>query len=103
AFKKFGLEQYPDAVTVGKMLQACGVLYTEEYNPKPGLVAGTFTGSSVALKTGRKVLELLEEEGCLGKNGKIEKLSSRFQQSLEKLAQGSCKGLVTEIRVVGGM
>lgn len=103
AFQKFGLEQYPDVVTVGKMLQACGVIFSEEFNPKPGLVAGTFSGSSVALRTGRRVLELLEEGDYLGKGGKIEKLSEHFRSSLERLASGSCKGLVNEIRVVGGM
>jgi 4-aminobutyrate aminotransferase-like enzyme len=103
AFQKFGLEQYPDVVTVGKMLHACGVIFTEEFNPKPGLVAGTFTGSAVALRTGRRVLELLEEGGFLGKSGKIERLSERFRANFERLAQGSCKGLIPEIRVVGGM
>jgi 4-aminobutyrate aminotransferase-like enzyme len=103
AFQKFGLESYVDVVTIGKMLHACGLLFTEEYNPKPGLVAGTFSGSTVALRTGRRVLELLEQEGCLGKNGKIARLSARFQANLEKMANGTAKGLIGDIRVLGGM
>jgi len=103
AYQTFGLEQYVDVVTVGKMLQACGVLFTEELNPKPGLVAGTFSGSTVALKTAKKAVEMLIEDGFLGKDGKITKLNSRFTKNLQSLSTGSCKGLITEIRSLGGM
>src|SRR5690606_34365246 len=43
AFQKFNCEKYPDVVTVGKLSQACFLLFSEQYNPKPGLVAGTFS------------------------------------------------------------
>ncbi len=103
AYQKFCLNEYVDIVTIGKMLQACMVLYTEEYNPKPGLVAGTFSGSTAALQTAKRVVELLYEENLLGKEGKIGKLSRYFAKKLENLADGSCKGLISEIRAIGGM
>jgi len=103
AFQKFSLHSYIDVVTIGKMLQACMVLFTEEFNPKPGLVSGTFSGSTVAIRTGKRVLELLSEEGYLGKEGRIEKLSLHFVQRLEQLASGPCQGLIQEIRGIGGM
>lgn len=103
AYQTLGLSQYIDIVTIGKMLQACAVLYTEEYNPKPGLVAGTFSGSTVALRTGKRVLEILGNEGYLGKTGRIAQLSCRFAGNLQKLAEGSCKGKISEIRALGGM
>jgi 4-aminobutyrate aminotransferase-like enzyme len=103
AYQKFGLNELVDVVTVGKMLQACLVLFTDEFNPKPGLVAGTFSGSTAALRTARRVLELLDEEKFLGKDGKIEKLSARFVQRLEQMASGSCKGSILEVRAIGGM
>lgn len=103
AYQTLGLSKYVDVVTVGKMLQACGVLYTEEFNPKAGLVAGTFSGSTVALRTGRRVLELLGEGGFLGKEGKIARLSARFASNLDRLAQGPCKGMMSERRNLGGM
>lgn len=103
AYQKFGLNQYVDIVTVGKMLQACAVLYSTDYNPKPGLVAGTFSGSSFALRAGRRTLELLDEKGLLGEDGRISKLSKRFEDQLKKFASGPLKGLVSEIRVIGGM
>jgi 4-aminobutyrate aminotransferase-like enzyme len=103
AYQKFGLTEYMDVVTIGKMFQACMVLFSDEYNPRPGLVAGTFSGSTAALRTARKTLELLTEEGFLGPGGKIEKLSSRFSKNLESLSNGSCKGRLSEIRALGGM
>ena len=103
AFQKFCLGEYVDVVTVGKMLQACAVLFTEEYKPKPGLVAGTFSGSTVALRTARRILELLDEGKFLGHDGRIEHLAGRFRARLEELKQGACRGLMGEVRILGGM
>lgn len=103
AYQTFGLHEWVDVVTVGKMLQACMVLYTEEYNPKPGLVAGTFSGSTVALRTAKRVLELLDEEKHLGPEGRINQLSRRFRDNIESLSKGACSGMIGEIRTIGGM
>ncbi|OFZ20167.1 MAG: hypothetical protein A2X94_09685 [Bdellovibrionales bacterium GWB1_55_8] len=102
AYQKFNLNEWVDVVTVGKMLQACAVIFSEEYNPKPGLVAGTFTGSTAALRTARKTLELLSD-GYFGADGKIERLSSRFVRNLNALADGECKGMISDVRAIGGM
>ena len=103
AYQKFSLNEYIDVVTIGKMLQACMVLFTEEYNPKPGLVAGTFSGSTVALRTGRRIVEMLTEGGYLGPQGKIEKLSAYFAQNIQRLSEGACRGMIGEYRAIGGM
>ncbi|MBC7693371.1 MAG: aminotransferase class III-fold pyridoxal phosphate-dependent enzyme [Methylotenera sp.] len=103
AYQMFGLEEYIDVVTIGKLLQACMTLYTEEFNPRPGLVAGTFSGSSVALKTGRRIVELLTEGGYYGKDGRIAKLSQRFMDHFKRMSEGSCKGIIGECRNIGGM
>ena len=103
AYQLFKLEQYMDVVTVGKMLHACAALYSDEYNPKPGLLAGTFTGSAVALRTGRRVLELLDEGKLLGENGRIAQLSKHFRTGLEKLAASTCRGHIGELHIIGGM
>ena len=103
AFQKFGLDEYIDVVTVAKMLQASAFLWTDEYTPKPGLVAGTFSGPTVGLRAARRVLEILKDEGYLGADGKISKLSGHFSKRLEALAHGSCKGKISDIRVIGGM
>lgn len=103
AFQTFGLDEYVDIVTIGKLFQACAVLYTEEMNPRPGLVAGTFTGSSNTLRAARKALEILDRDGLLGASGKITKLSARFREGLEGLSKGACAGLIGELRILGGM
>ena len=103
AYQTFGLEKYVDVVTVAKALQACVVLYTEEYNPKPGLIAGTFTGSISALRSGRRVLEMLTRDGYFGEDGRIARLSNRFVQRLETMQGGSCKGKLSDSRRIGGM
>lgn len=103
AYNHFDIAEHMDVVTVGKLLHACMTLYTEEMNPKPGLVAGTFTGSCAALRTGRRILEMLTEDGYYGPTGRIASLSAHFGSKLEKLKNGSCKGLLGEIRITGGM
>lgn len=103
AFQYFDLAEYMDVVTVGKLLHACMTLYSEEYNPKPGLVAGTFTGSVGALRTGRRLLEILTQDGYYGPNGKIAELSRYFTEGLENLKAGTCREIIGEIRIIGGM
>jgi acetylornithine/N-succinyldiaminopimelate aminotransferase len=103
AYQTLGLNEYVDVVTVAKMLQASVVFYTEEFNPKPGLVAGTFSGGSGQLRAARKVLEILEGDGYLGREGKIARLSARFGHNLARMAEGPCKGLLGEFRHIGGM
>jgi len=103
AYQTFGLEPYVDVVTIGKMLQACMVLYTEEYNPKPGLVSGTFSGSTVALRTARRILEMMDEQKLTGPDAGILRKSKLFQENLQALASGDCQGMMGEIRAVGGM
>lgn len=103
AFQTFEVEKWVDVVTVGKLLHACATLYTADMNPKPGLVAGTFTGSAAALKTGYKILKMLTQNGYYGENGKISHLSHHFSNRLHDLKSGECKGLIQEIRTIGGM
>lgn len=102
AFQTFALDEYVDVVTAAKMLHASVVLFSEDYNPRPGLVAGTFSGTSSSLRVARRIVELLDE-GYLGPNGRIAALSRRFSENLEKLATGTCRGLVGERRALGGM
>lgn len=85
AFMKLGLEEWVDLVTAGKTLQGSAVLFTKEFNPKPGLVAGTFAGSTVGMAVGARMIERLETEGYLGEEGRISVLGRRFERRLESL------------------
>ena len=99
AFETMDMGQYVDLVTIAKTVQLGATLYTEEYNPKPGLIAGTFSGGSSAMMAGLEILNMLEE-GYLGPNGRINQIHNRFIDGLNKLNSTSCRGLVKD---AGGM
>lgn len=66
AYETYDLGDYVDVFCVGKMTQLCATMYTEAYNPKPGLLSGTFTGSSQDFAVGLRVLELLDDSSLYG-------------------------------------
>jgi 4-aminobutyrate aminotransferase-like enzyme len=87
AFRTFELGEYVDVVTVGKLLQGSATLFTKRYNPKPGLIAGTYAGASVGMAVGARIIERMSQEGYLGAEGRIAVLARRVEQrfrSLEK-------------------
>jgi 4-aminobutyrate aminotransferase-like enzyme len=100
AYESLDLGQYADLVTVAKILQVGATLYTEEYNPKPGLIAGTFAGTGSALSVGYEILEMLENDGYFGPNGKIAQIHRKFVDMLGDLNNTTCKGLLKD---AGGM
>lgn len=85
AFKYFGLESYVDIVSVGKLSQVCATLYTDEYNPRPGLLSQTFTGSTSAIRAGRVILQSLLTQGYHGADGKIAQINAHFTKNLAAL------------------
>ncbi len=100
AFETLDLGKYVDICSIAKTLQTGATLYTEEYNPKPGLVSGTFSGASAAISAGIEGMNILVNEGYLGPNGKISKVHNEFVGMLNRLNDSTCKGQVTE---AGGM
>lgn len=99
AFETMDLGQYVDLVTIAKTVQLGATLYTENYNPKPGLIAGTFSGGSSSLSAGLEILNILEE-GFIGPNGRILEIHKKFIQGINELNNGSCKDKLTD---AGGM
>jgi len=87
AFQYFGLDQYVDVVSVGKMSQVCATLFTPEFNPKPGLLSQTFTSSTAAIYAACVILEQLENGGYLGEEGKIEYYARYFVDRLKGLSE----------------
>ncbi|HEY5656750.1 MAG TPA: aminotransferase class III-fold pyridoxal phosphate-dependent enzyme [Myxococcota bacterium] len=85
AYRTLGLEEWVDVATAGKMLQGSAVLFTRAYNPRPGLIAGTYAGSSVGMAVGARIIERFETEGYLGPEGRIAVLGRRFERRLEAL------------------
>ncbi len=87
AFRSFGLEEWVDVLTVGKMLQGSAVLFTRKYNPRPGLIAGTYAGASVGMAVGARIIERLEQEGYLGPEGRTAVLEGRVRRRFDALAK----------------
>jgi 4-aminobutyrate aminotransferase-like enzyme len=77
-FQQLELGQHVDIVTIGKMSLACAVLFAEAISPKPGLLSGTFIGSSVGLQVGKRVIERLRDGGYYGSGGRIARLHEAF-------------------------
>ena len=103
AFQMFELDKYVDIVTVGKALQGAGVLYTEELNPKPGLIAGTFNGSLPAITMGHKVIKFLREGGFYGEKGRVYQIEQAFLSRFKQLMLGSCRDKITHAHGFGTM
>ncbi len=102
AFRQLGLEDRVDVVTCGKALQGSAVLFTRKYKPKPGLVAGTYAGSTVGMAVATRMIERLEQEDFLGPGGRVSLLARRFGRRLEAL-QRRCPRAVGPRSGVGAM
>lgn len=85
AFEAMGLGEYIDICTVGKMTQVCGTLYSERYNPKPGLLSGTFLGGAAPLRVGQRIVERLVEGDYYGPDGRIAQHHKAFVEQVEGL------------------
>jgi len=103
AFQTLGFGEYVDLVSVAKTGQAGFTLYTDEYNPKPGLVAGTFASSSSSLFAGLAMMEEMENNNYFGSGGKISKIHSQMVSKLQELCQGTCKGYLEDPEGLGLM
>ncbi len=87
AYDHYNLGEYVDVCCVGKMTQVCAALYTQEYNPKPGLLSGTFVGSTVGLSAGRRTLERLRDGDYYGPDGSIARHHETFRKHVHALAE----------------
>jgi len=86
AYESLGLGEYIDVCTIGKLSQVCAAIFTEEYSPKPGLLSGTFLGSTVALNVGRRMIERLRSDNLYGESGLIAHHRKLFEAEARKLA-----------------
>ncbi len=87
AFQHFGLDEYVDAVTIGKLSQVCATLFTDEFKPQPGLISQTFTGSTSSIFAAQKIIEGLLDGGYFGHDGKNNCLHQHFVARLQEIAQ----------------
>ncbi|MSR19227.1 MAG: aminotransferase class III-fold pyridoxal phosphate-dependent enzyme [Phycisphaerales bacterium] len=86
-YEALGLGDFVDVLTLGKLSQACALLYTPEFNPKAGLLSGTFTASTSALRVGLSVLRRLQSGGYYGADGRIARLHQAFRTRVDALVR----------------
>ncbi len=86
AYEMFDLGQYVDVFCVGKMTQGCVTAFTEEFNPQPGLLSGTFLGEGVSFRVGQRVIERLRDGNYYGPTGSIAKNHEAFVKQVKALA-----------------
>lgn len=87
AFHHFGLEQYVDMVTIGKMTQICATLYKEDHRPRPGLLSQTFIGSTATIHASKAVLNELQSGKYFGPSGRNMKIYNHFSGNLQALSR----------------
>ncbi|HWN69090.1 MAG TPA: aminotransferase class III-fold pyridoxal phosphate-dependent enzyme [Haliangium sp.] len=80
AYDTYQVGEYVDVMCVGKLTQACAVMFSEDYNPKPGLLSSTFTGATVDFTVGMRILDLLDQGDYYGENGTIVKHFQAFRE-----------------------
>lgn len=85
AYEHFDLGEYVDVFCVGKMTQACATLYTEEMNPKAGLLSGTFTGEGVSFRVGTRIIERLRDGAYYGDTGEFARHHQVFRRHARDL------------------
>lgn len=88
AYEAMDLGDWVDVFCVGKMTQVCATLFTEEYNPGPGLLSGTFTSSTPAFAMGTRVLQRLADPaaGLYGAGGAFARHHAAFAKGIRDIA-----------------
>lgn len=95
AFQYFGLQDYVDICSIGKLSQVCATLFSEKFKPKPGLLSQTFTASTSTIRCTIAILKMLMQGDLYGPNGRIAKLHAFFEEKLTEIAKrhpGKIKG-----------
>lgn len=87
AFHHFGLQEYADIVTIGKLSQVCATLYQKEIAPPRVLLSQTFTSSSSAIKGSLAIIDRMIERGHFGEGGRNQTLHDTFERGLRAIAE----------------
>lgn len=103
AFETLDIGAYIDVCTIAKTAQVGCTLYTEEFNPKPGLISGTFSGTTPALTAGIEILDMLVEGNYFGPKGRINEIHQRFITGLNKINDIHGPGKVSDAGGLGLM
>jgi 4-aminobutyrate aminotransferase-like enzyme len=103
-----GVEDLVDVLTIGKMSQVCATLFTAAFNPRPGLLSGTFIGSTAGFHVGRAIIERLSCGSYYGPNRRIASLHKHFLHQADGLMKAypsafpAVQGAGGDIKLAGG-
>lgn len=86
AYQYFGLDDFIDIVTFGKLSQVCGTLFRKELRPKQGLLSQTFTASTSAIRAALMIVRCLSEGNYFGPDGKIVRIHAHFVNRFKAIA-----------------
>lgn len=86
AFQYYGLQEFVDIASIGKLSQVCATLFRESYKPRSGLLSQTFTSSTAAIKASQVIIKNLITENYYGPDGKIQHINNTFTAHLERLS-----------------
>jgi len=103
AFQHYGLDDLVDVVSVGKMTQVCATLFTDAYNPRPGLISQTFTGASSQIFAALEVLNRLDEKQVFGQDGLNVTVRQQFAEQMGAIHQRHPDKLCAELFGEGSM
>lgn len=87
AYQHFGLKDFVDIVTIGKLSQVCGTFYRKELRPRQGLLSQTFTASTSAIRAALAILQHLQEGKFFGPKGRINQIHERFYAHFKAIAE----------------
>lgn len=87
AFQHFGLDEYADIVTIGKVTQLCATLYQTQLKPKSPILSQTFTAASSSIEASLAMLEEMETHGCFGEQSRNIANHDYFAGHLQRLAE----------------
>jgi acetylornithine aminotransferase len=87
AFQHFGLQEFADIVTLGKITHVCATLYRESFKPKGPILSQTFTGATSSFAIGIATLDAMHDKGCFGNDGWNMRRHKYFAAGLARLAE----------------
>ncbi|MBA3237205.1 MAG: aminotransferase class III-fold pyridoxal phosphate-dependent enzyme [Parachlamydiaceae bacterium] len=87
AYQYFGLQDYIDICSIGKLSQVCATLFRDEYKPKPGLLSQTFTGGTASIRCTIAILKILLQGDFYGPGGRIARLHAFFVEKFLEIAK----------------
>lgn len=85
AYQHFGLKDYVDVASLGKLSQVCATVFTNEYQPRAGLLSQTFTSSTTAIQTAEIIISHLINDHFFGPSGKITQIEQYTHAKLHDL------------------